>query len=74
MPCMLVLPQCQLSVSESAEQSNGVMLLHATCRVGREKRNMAEMCVKAVLTVADLKRKDVNLDLIKVRSKEQLAC
>ena len=27
---------------------------------------MAEMCVKAVLAVADLKRKDVNLDLIKV--------
>ncbi len=30
------------------------------------KRDMAEMCVKAVLTVADLKRRDVNLDLIKV--------
>ena len=29
---------------------------------------MAEMCVKAVLAVADLKRKDVNLDLIKVGS------
>ena len=27
---------------------------------------MAEMCVKAVLGVADLKRKDVNLELIKV--------
>lgn len=35
--------------------------------VGREKRAMAEMCVKAVLAVADLERKDVNLDLIKVR-------
>ena len=27
---------------------------------------MAEICVKAVLAVADLDRKDVNLDLIKV--------
>ena len=35
------------------------------CSVGREKRSMAEMCVKAVLAVADLQRKDVNLDLIK---------
>lgn len=34
--------------------------------VGRLKRPMAEMCVKAVLSVADLERKDVNLDLIKV--------
>jgi chaperonin GroEL (HSP60 family) len=35
--------------------------------VGRHKRELAEMCVKAVLAVADLERKDVNLDLIKVR-------
>jgi hypothetical protein len=27
---------------------------------------MAEICVKAVLAVADLPRRDVNLDLIKV--------
>ena len=27
---------------------------------------MAEICVKAVITVADLERKDVNLELIKV--------
>lgn len=37
--------------------------------VGRLKRPMAEMCVKAVLTVADLERRDVNLDLIKVEGK-----
>ena len=30
---------------------------------------MAEMCVKAVLAVADLARRDVNLDLIKVEGK-----
>lgn len=34
--------------------------------VGRCKRSMAEMCVQAVLGVADLERKDVNLELIKV--------
>ena len=43
------------------------MLACYACRVGRCKRDMAEMCVKAVLAVADLERKDVNLDLIKVR-------
>jgi T-complex protein 1 subunit epsilon len=37
--------------------------------VGREKRRMAEMCVKAVLNVADLERRDVNLDLIKLDGK-----
>jgi len=37
-----------------------------SCRVGRLKEQMAEICVKAVLAVADLARKDVNLDLIKV--------
>ena len=34
--------------------------------VGRLKRPMAQMCVDAVLSVADLARRDVNLDLIKV--------
>ncbi|PNW84739.1 hypothetical protein CHLRE_03g156750v5 [Chlamydomonas reinhardtii] len=37
--------------------------------VGRLKRPMAEICVKAVLAVADLERRDVNLDLIKVEGK-----
>lgn len=37
--------------------------------VGRCKRSMAEMCVKAVLAVADLERKDVNMDLIKLEGK-----
>ncbi len=34
--------------------------------MGRLKRQMAEICVRAVLAVADLPRRDVNLDLIKV--------
>ena len=37
--------------------------------VNRCKREMAEICVKAVMAVADLERKDVNLDLIKVEGK-----
>jgi len=37
--------------------------------VGRHKRMFAEICVKAVLAVADLERRDVNLDLIKVEGK-----
>jgi T-complex protein 1 subunit epsilon len=37
--------------------------------VSRCLRKLAEICVKAVLGVADLERKDVNLDLIKVEGK-----
>jgi T-complex protein 1 subunit epsilon len=37
--------------------------------VGRLKSHMAEICVKAVMAVADLDRRDVNLDLIKVEGK-----
>lgn len=37
--------------------------------VNRCNRHFAEICVKAVLSVADLERKDVNLDLIKVEGK-----
>mmetsp|Transcript_24196 Transcript_24196/g.29343 ORF Transcript_24196/g.29343 Transcript_24196/m.29343 type:complete len:537 (-) Transcript_24196:464-2074(-) len=37
--------------------------------VGRCKKEMAKMCVEAVLAVADLERKDVNLDLIKLDGK-----
>jgi T-complex protein 1 subunit epsilon len=37
--------------------------------VNKCRRKMAEMCVKAVLAVADMERRDVNLDLIKVEGK-----
>ena len=37
--------------------------------VNRCKREMAEICVKAVMAVADMERRDVNLDLIKVEGK-----
>lgn len=45
---------------------NHSLFLPLSCSVGRLKRPMAEICVKAVLAVADLERRDVNLDLIKV--------
>lgn len=44
------------------------------CSVGRYKRQMAEICVKAVIAVADLQRKDVNLELIKVLSINVAMC
>ena len=60
----------------SSSSSSDIEPLVATCAttlsskiVGRCKRDMAEMCVKAVLAVADLARRDVNLDLIKVDGK-----
>ncbi len=37
--------------------------------VSKDKKKLAEIAVKAVLSVADLTRKDVNFDLIKVQGK-----
>ena len=37
--------------------------------MSRRKQELAEIAVQAVLAVADLERKDVNLDLIKVEGK-----
>lgn len=37
--------------------------------VSKQKRKLAEIAVKAVLSVADMERKDVNLDLIKLVGK-----
>jgi T-complex protein 1 subunit epsilon len=37
--------------------------------VSKDKKKLAEIAVKAVLSVADLVRKDVNFDLIKVQGK-----
>ena len=61
------------TVDFSAENHKGLV---STCMttlsskiVGRCKREMAQMCVDAVLAVADLERRDVNLDLIKVDGK-----
>lgn len=37
--------------------------------VSKSKRKLAEICVKAIMDVADLERKDVNFDLIKIATK-----
>lgn len=54
----------------------GHAALHQTARstlnskiIKRDRDHMAKICVDAVLAVADLERKDVNLDLIKVEGK-----
>ena len=35
--------------------------------VNKNKRQMAEIAINAVLSVADIERRDVNFDLIKVK-------
>lgn len=69
--------KCLTSISKTFGFSvENRMPLISTCMttlsskiVGRCKREMAAMCVDAVLAVADLERRDVNLDLIKVDGK-----
>lgn len=59
-PCMKDIPiMCSVDMS----------LCFLCCSVNRCKRDLAEIAVKAVLAVADLERKDVNLDLIKVEGR-----
>ena len=37
--------------------------------VSKDQKRLAEIAVRAVLDIADLERKDVNLDLIKIQEK-----
>lgn len=37
--------------------------------INRSKKRLAEICVKAILAVVDIKRKDLNFDLIKIDGK-----
>jgi len=37
--------------------------------VNRSKKKLEEICIKAILAIADLERRDVNLDLIKIEEK-----
>lgn len=39
------------------------------CRINRCHRQMAEIAVNAILTVADMERKDVDFELIKMEGK-----
>jgi len=74
---------CKVAISKMEEIAttfefdiNNIEPLIKTCMttlsskiVGRCKRQLAEICVRAVLDVADLDRRDVNLDLIKLDGK-----
>jgi T-complex protein 1 subunit epsilon len=76
MACRVATARLDDIATEFAFASNDPEPLIKTCMttlsskiVGRCKRRMAEMCVSAVLSVADLDRRDVNLDLIKLEGK-----
>ncbi|MBA0772807.1 hypothetical protein Gotri_008127 [Gossypium trilobum] len=61
-----------IRIAEGYEMASRIAvehLDHIAQNVNRCKRPLAEISVKAVLSVADLERKDVNLDLIKVEGK-----
>ncbi|KAM7464701.1 hypothetical protein LguiA_032822 [Lonicera macranthoides] len=47
----------------------GLLFVAMLKSVNRCKRSLAEIAIKVVMAVADLERKDVNLDLIKVEGK-----
>lgn len=74
--CKLAVSKLESIASTFVFSETDIQPLVRTCMttlsskiVGRCKEEQAEMCVKAVLAVADLERKDVNLDLIKVDGK-----
>lgn len=55
---------------------DGHAILHQTARstlnskvINRDRDHLAGLCVDAIMAVADLERKDVNMDLIKVEGK-----
>ncbi|MBA0721540.1 hypothetical protein Golax_009073 [Gossypium laxum] len=61
-----------IRIAEGYEMASRIAVEHLeriAQNVNRCKRALAEISVKAVLSVADLERKDVNLDLIKVEGK-----
>ena len=47
-----------------------ILIIYVSCSVNRCQRQMAEIAVDAVLSVADLERKDVDFELIKIQTKE----
>lgn len=46
-----------------------ILYIFLVCRINRCHRQMAEIAVNAILTVADMERKDVDFELIKVEGK-----
>lgn len=58
------------NVSDSPEELIQAAMTALNSKVvNRHNRQLAETCVKAVLSVADMDRNDVNLDLIKIEGK-----
>jgi len=51
------------------ELVNAAMTSLSSKVVSKQKRQLGEICLNAVLSVADLERKDVNFDLIKIQAK-----
>lgn len=73
MACQLAIKHCE-EVSASLTLEEDVMrrvAITALCSkvVSSRSAELADLCVKAVLSVADLSRSDVNFDLIKVEGK-----
>jgi len=63
---------CDLDVSKDdgfQELKKTAMTTLSSKIVNRMKHTLGEMCVQAVLSVADMERKDVNLELIKLDGK-----
>ncbi len=57
----------KIDKSENKELIDAAMISLGSKVVNKDSYHLAEIAVKAVLDVADLERKDVNLDLIKVQ-------
>eukprot|EP00727_Mastigamoeba_balamuthi_P010813 m51a1_g6354 putative t-complex protein 1 subunit epsilon-like (538) ;mRNA; r:87791-89862 len=65
----------EISAPTTWDPKNTDALIHACTTalcskvVNRVQKNLAEICTQAVLSVADMERRDVNLDLIKIETK-----
>lgn len=61
--------ELDIEVNDNEELIKCAMTALGSKVVSKQKRQLAEIAVKAVLSVADMERKDVNLDLIKLVGK-----
>ena len=66
----VILPKTMLTTNSCECQIFGIEVFFVLwCSVNRYKQILVEITLKVVLVVADLERKDVNMDLIKVEGK-----
>jgi T-complex protein 1 subunit epsilon len=61
--------EIKFNEKEYGDLVDAAMIFLGSKVVSKDKKKLAEIAVKAVLAVADLTRKDVNFDLIKVQGK-----